>query len=60
MRFWKIPSLCREIANFHEYEVRGGDSIHSKKLTCPNTVKGQIFAVVLISLCSRSMIFPRN
>ena len=25
-----------------------------------DTVKGQIFAVVLISLCSRSMIFPRN
>ena len=25
-----------------------------------NTVKGEIFAVVLISLCSRSTIFPRN
>ena len=25
-----------------------------------NTVKGQIFMVVLISLCSRSTIFPQN
>ena len=25
-----------------------------------HTVKGQIFAVVLISLCSLSTIFPRN
>ena len=36
--FWKIPSLWREIANFHEYEVRGGDSrplrLHCHSFVC--------------------------
>ena len=36
--FWKNPSLFWEIANFHEYEVRGGDSSCDISYYDPETV----------------------